>query len=598
MRSASSAPSRLRPRRPPHPASLRRALAVGPAAHPPAAGRLGAITILDTLWAHVRRTPPPRPCRATSPSSPPARAGRRPAHRLVTDAAGLRPARLRRCDARGSSTSPPRARALEDGSLTRARGRSRHGARALARAAALPLRLRATSPRGDPAPRAAASRSHRGSRRRPFLRCTTASFRALGSLVAAHPLRERLRGQWMLALYRRATGDALEAYRDGRRLLAPSSASIPAGAAAARALHPRAGPAWTRRAAALAARGNPPLRSRRPPRPSTARCCSSSPPPRSCRRLPGRAPAPRRWLSTPSRGLVPPSCGRRSAARTRSSPGSPSARSRRRSRDVRARLVGDAEDGTVDARRPEHADCRPHHRHRRAGHRSGGRAGSVWQPPEGSASVARIDPASTPSAARIDLHRPGDPVVPASPRSLGVAGRRLGPAPSRPGPARSRSDDTLGRHIRLGHSRRCSSPSSAATVWSTLVHTARPARRRPLGRRLPQLLRRHARPGHRRSPLRGCGWPAPTTARSGKLDPLTRSPRSDLARRQGTARSATALEPSRWISFLERPHAVRVDRAHGRCGRRSRCPVSPQDLSSSHDGLVWVALQAHVLTLS
>jgi DNA-binding SARP family transcriptional activator/DNA-binding beta-propeller fold protein YncE len=43
----------------------------------------------------------------------------------------------------------------------------------------------------------------------------------LAALVAANPLRERIRGQWMLSLYRSGRqADALQAYRDGRRLSA------------------------------------------------------------------------------------------------------------------------------------------------------------------------------------------------------------------------------------------------------------------------------------------------------------------------------------------------------------------------------------------
>ena len=50
---------------------------------------------------------------------------------------------------------------------------------------------------------------------------TASSVGKLDALVAANPLRERLRGQSMLALYRSGRqSDALQVYRDGRRLLA------------------------------------------------------------------------------------------------------------------------------------------------------------------------------------------------------------------------------------------------------------------------------------------------------------------------------------------------------------------------------------------
>ena len=92
----------------------------------------------------------------------------------------------------------------------------------MARAAARRVRTRALRPAGDRPARGAAPRVRRGARRaRPRRAGEHAELAVeLDALVAAHPLREGLRAQQMLCLYRSGRqADALEAYREARSVL-------------------------------------------------------------------------------------------------------------------------------------------------------------------------------------------------------------------------------------------------------------------------------------------------------------------------------------------------------------------------------------------
>jgi DNA-binding SARP family transcriptional activator len=412
----------------------------------------------------------------------------------------------------------------------------------------------------------------------------------LESLVAANPLRERLRGQWMLALYRSGRqADALEAYREGRRLLSAELGLDPAPELQ------RLERAILEQDAALAA---PPLSPQRQP-PAGADAPPQRGPVRTRRiaaalliaaalvvvlfalvrsRL-GDTSAPR--VSAPALVGVDASTNRIVASiPVGSRPTSVAA-------TADAIWVGDAKDGTV---------VRVDPKARRVVTTIGIGApaidlavgsGSVWAATGGFGTVVRIDPRLDAVADRIELGNPSDPIVPAV-SSVGAGDGRVwigafdGLVPIDP------RTDTLGRHVDIGQFPAIQIAVGDGAVWSTLI-TRRAVRVDASAGKVTA----HFYAGTLATAIalaHSAVWLAGVFGgQLWELDPVTATTIQTSA--AGNSASSIALDArSVWIASWNDHTLVRVDRATGAV--RATIPLhgEPEDVVV-HDGIVWVAVQ-------
>jgi DNA-binding SARP family transcriptional activator/streptogramin lyase len=414
----------------------------------------------------------------------------------------------------------------------------------------------------------------------------------VASLVAANPLRERLRGQWMLALYRSGRqADALEVYRDGRRLLSGELGLDPA-------------PELQRLERAILAQ-DPALET-----PPLAAAVQEE---RHDEAEPPRSPAGRRRLVAGGLLMVAAlALGTiaivRALDRAPSSPrvvapalGGVDARTNRIVASIRvgsrpvsvaasrnAVWVGDAKDGTLTRVDPVS---------RRVVKTIGIGApaldlaigaGSVWVATGGFGTVVRIDSRLGQVSDRIDLGRQDDPVVPAV-SSIGVGDGRVWVGAFDGLALLDPASDEITRHVDLGHAPALQIAAANGAVWSTTV--ARLAKRVDAGS-AKVTTRFYA--GTLAVALaldRSAVWLAGADGgQLWKIDPLTAA--TILTARAGGGAESIALgSGSVWVASWNDHELVRVDPATGIV--RATIPIDgePDDLVV-HDGIVWVAVQS------
>jgi DNA-binding SARP family transcriptional activator len=411
----------------------------------------------------------------------------------------------------------------------------------------------------------------------------------LESLVRANPLRERLRGQWMLALYRSdRQADALEAFREGRRLLAAELGLDPA-------------PELQRLERAILAQ-DPALDA-----PATA---SPEPPiALSGSRSAGTATGRRRLIL--AGGLVAAVSAVAVFAIVRSTRDSPpnvvapalvaiDASTNRIVASIpvgstptavvasaHALWVGDAKDGTVTQIDPST---------RRVVRTIGMGApaidlatgfGSVWVATGGFGTVVRIDEQSAQIADRIELGNPDDPIVPAV-SSIGVGDGRVWAGAFDGLAVLDPATDTATDRIDLGQAPALQIAYADHALWTTLVtRRARRVETRP-PRATTQFYEGTLSFALAFEP--SAVWIAGVFGgQLWKIDPITGATLLTGHLSNGTVALALGAG-SLWAASADDNSLERVDRATGAV--RATIPIDgqPEDLVV-RDGIVWVVVQ-------